>query len=388
MSRFNADTEENELLFSYTNNEGQLVEEPFNKNTEFVTEWTNDSVTFDLKDREYREQDAPIGTRFQVDPRLGRPEGGNSGLVSAIVGEVATTNFPVDSIALATETDDNLADPNSPVDNGWYKIVFTSSSPSSFIDASGTSEVGYFDTGTDVFYVTSVLRDEVNNKDYCYINGDPSAVIAGKSLSDIDYVQTKTVTLTSDWQLQGYTEDGAQRFGSHKWNITRGTKFNVQPLYLVFGMTDNAKINNIYVEEISQSDVRTFTPNYLFTQDGADGPSISEVSYAGELNINSPSAFKSEKRLSGVRFDSTLTQPLRPGTIVYSFYVGKNQPTTIDLSKVFNFDRKTLTKGLVNDTAYYITATGEIQDQEQPDGSIEAVRVGGNIEVSLTVKEQ
>ena len=386
-SVFNAETEENELLFEFIDGEGQLVNEKFNKDTEFYTEWTNDSVVFDLKDREYREQDAPIGTRLQVDPRLSNPKGSNSGTISCVNGTVTTTNYPIDSIALATENDDNLDNPSDPVDNGWYKVVFTGSAPS-VIDASGSSEVGYFDVGTDVFYVSEQLRDTTNNKDYCYVNGDPSVNISGKDLSDIDYVQTKTVTLQSDWQLKAYNENGSIRFGSHLWNITRGTKFNIQPLYLVFGMTDNAKINNIYVEEITQSNVSTFTPDYLFTQDGTDGRSIQEVSVAGESNVNSPAAFGSDKRLSGIRFDSTLTQPLRPGNKVYSFYVGANQPTTIDLSNVFNFDRKTLTTGLVNDTAYYITATGEIQDQEQPDGSIESVRVGGDIEISLTVKEQ
>lgn len=382
------------LRFRYIDDEGVTVSEEFDKDKEFFVEWTSDGIQRDLKDNERSEDDRPYGIRLEVDRRLPNPQGANSGRISCVKGEIVTNDFDVSSIALATENDPLLEnvdlEPSAAVDNGWYKLVFSGGVPSpNVLNGSGNSEVGFFDTGTGVFYASRLIEDQENDILYCYITGDPSTNVAGKDLEDITAVQTKTFTLTSDWQLQGYTEEGTQRFGSHRWSVSRGTKFNLQPLHLVFGMHDGAKINNIYIEEIFQDNVVTSTPSYLFTQDGYDGgPSIQEVTVAGESNVNNPAAFVSDKRLSGIRFDSSLTQPLRPGTNVYSFYVGANQPTTIDLSKVFNFDRRTLTTGLVNNTAYYITATGELQDQEQPDGTFETVRVGGRIEASLTVKEQ
>ena len=387
-----------DLRFEYVDDEGTTRRDPFNKETEFYTEWTSDSTTYDIKDREYQEQDSPIGQRLQVDIRLPNPSGENSGFISSVKGEISTQNYLVDSIEAASEPDNALIDigldSNAPVENNWYKVVFTSTSPGrEVLNISGNSEVGYFDTGTSVFYTTSVLRETTGStKLYCYISGDPSANIS-KDLNEIDYVQAKTLTLASDWQLEGYDENGNQKFGSHRWIIPRGVKFNIKPLYLVFGMTDGAKINNIYVEQIKQSGTSTFTPNYIFSQDGLSEQgtrqsSIQEVNVEGSANVLNPASFVSEDRLSGVRFDSSLTQPLRPGTNVYSFYVGANQPTTLDLSKVFNFDRKALTKGLVNNVAYYITATGELQDQSDGQGGTETVRVGGDIEVSLTVKEQ
>lgn len=384
------DEGKNKLLFSYIDDEGQSRLEPYNKDTEFTVEWSADHAVFDLKDREVYEGDAPSGIRLQVDPRLPNPTGGNSGIISCVKGEVSTQSFLVKSIAAATEADSNLEDAgidvNAPVDNGWYKVIFVSNAPSTnVLTATGASEVGYFDSGTGTFYVSPLLQDANSGERYCYIDGDPSANIS-RDLDQITSVQSKTVTIESDWQLEGYNTDGSKRFGSHRWIVSKGTKFNIQPLHLVFGMTDNAQINNIYVEQISETNVSTFTPRYIFTNDGnanLDTPSIQEVNINGSSGVQTPSAFISQKRLSGLRFDSSLTQPLRPGNVIYSFYVGANQPTTIDLSNIFNFDRKTLTKGLVNNTAYYITATGELQDV---DG--DTVRVGGDIEVSLTVKEQ
>jgi hypothetical protein len=394
---FNEETETNEILFDTivtdTEGESQVQQLPFNKDTEFTAEWSCDSVTYDVKDREYQEQDWEIGIRLEVDVRLPNPQGGNSGRISSLKGEVATQSYPVDSIAAANDADPLLEeqgiDRNAPVDNGWYKIVFTKSSPASnVLTKDGNSEVGYFEAGTGTYYVSELLTDSNTNKGYCYISGDPSANIS-RELNQIKYVQSKTVTIKPDWQLEGYNEDGSQRFGSHRWSISRGTIFNIQPLYLVFGMTDRARINNIYVEQITETGVSTFTPRYMFTEDGPENsPSIQEVQTGGSSNVSIPAAFEGNTRLSGIRFDSSLTQPLRPGTNIYSFYVGANQPTTIDLSNIFNFDRKTISKGLLNNIAYYITATGELQDQLDDEGNVETVRVGGDIEVSLTVKEQ
>jgi hypothetical protein len=60
--------------------------------------------------------------------------------------------------------------------------------------------------------------------------------------------------------------------------------------------------------------------------------------------------------------------------VIYSFYVGANTPQLINLENIFGQDRKGVTPGLLNNKAVFFTATG--------------VDGGGNVEMTLTVKEQ
>jgi hypothetical protein len=68
--------------------------------------------------------------------------------------------------------------------------------------------------------------------------------------------------------------------------------------------------------------------------------------------------------------------PLRPGTKIYSLFVEGGTPEKFDLSNIFGRDRKGLARGLLNNKAMYLTAS-----------AVDGTSIG-NVEVTLTVKEQ
>jgi hypothetical protein len=72
---------------------------------------------------------------------------------------------------------------------------------------------------------------------------------------------------------------------------------------------------------------------------------------------------------------------LRPGRILYSFFIGANAPERIDLSDIFGRDRKGLARGLLNNSAVFFTASN-LDSTNGTGGSL------GNIEMTITAKEQ
>ena len=147
----------------------------------------------------------------------------------------------------------------------------------------------------------------------------------------------------------------------------------------MFALSDYAKLNGIVIEEISPDDtVRSFTPNFI-TETGNSALSI--LSSGGSGSDKTPSAFNPDTRLSANRYDTQTLNPLRAGSPIYSFYVGANDATQINLESIFSPDRKALTRGLLNNKAVFITATTmEFGD----DGNA----LPGEIEMSVTIKEQ
>jgi hypothetical protein len=66
---------------------------------------------------------------------------------------------------------------------------------------------------------------------------------------------------------------------------------------------------------------------------------------------------------------------LRPGTVLYSTFVGENETISIDLSNIFARDRKGITRGSLNNRAVYMTATSLSSGV-------------GSLQLSVTNKEQ
>ena len=341
---------DNELRFD------PQASDEFSLDDVILVEYTNNSTRLDLKNREVSEMDTPYGIRLETDPRLPNPEGVNSGTISAVRGEVSTVNYAVSSIEAVSGGEFD----------GQFKITFASTSapPISESDV-GVAEIGVNREGTGIVFLSEIIIDGQSNQYFAYINGDPTS---GGSVV-VDHIQSKVVTLKNDWQLESFSEDGTPRFTSHNWSYSRVLRFNVQPLYLVVGMKDNARVNNITIEEITPQTVSASTPNFLLSED-----SITVEQPEGSSSILTPSAFSSDDRLSSVRFDTQTLQPLRNGKVIYSFFVEGGKPERIDLDNIFAQDRKGITRGLLNNKAIFFTATG--------------LEGGGDIEMTLTVKEQ
>ena len=332
---------------------------PYSLYDEIFQEYSSEGAAIEYTTKADRyEWDPGYSDMFMVDSRIPSPSGEDSGYVSAVKGEVRVVDYPVSSI-----------DAGTGAFSGQWKITFTGGAPAEglfTLDGSGSilaqsTEIGVGSVGLDIYYTTVPALDS-NGIYFAYVDGDPT----DSGNRTVTAIQTKTVSITHDWQLD-------PDLNGDNFTSSKAVKFNAQPLYLVIALKDNAKVNNIIVEEFTPDSVRTHTPKFI---KGDEAPNLSVVGSGSSSDILSPAAFQSVDRLSSVRFDDQCLNPLRPGTKIYSLFLQGGVPEKFDLSNIFNRDRKGLARGLLNNKAIYLTAS-----------AVDGTSVG-NVEATLTVKEQ
>ena len=93
------------------------------------------------------------------------------------------------------------------------------------------------------------------------------------------------------------------------------------------------------------------------------------------INTDTIAFQKTENLSSACRYDTSTQSPLRPGNVIYSYFVGAGETVQVGLSNIFERDRKSISRGALNNRAIFINATTI--------GS-----PSGNIQLSLTSKEQ
>jgi serine protease inhibitor len=156
--------------------------------------------------------------------------------------------------------------------------------------------------------------------------------------------------------------------------VNSGKVFNYDPfpLYLVAKLKDNSQINNITVKETVGNFQRTVTPKW-YTYNN-----VSIELYGGKADnaATSPTNFSEINRLSSALIDTQNNCQLRPSSVTRdTIYVGANDTTTINMSKVFGVDRRVITPDINNTEATFIVAR--------------KINAGsGSIETSLNFKEQ
>lgn len=383
-----------------------------------VVEYSPDRVRFLEKEQaEFYEWHGAYGRgRFETDPRNPAPVHGSgayteqSGFISSVVGEVSIQEYNVSLTLGDYEEDDGpqystykrliFASANTPNNND---IKFTQKgSDGSPIPSSGISEIGALFIGTGFFFRSPVITPVTGPK-YVYVDADITSsgdgitldsTLGPTTISDagnFKTIQTKTLTLTDDFQAQSYNDNGNILFPNHTFNVSQALAFNDQPLYPVFAMQDGAKINGVVIEEIFDSgEIICHTPTFK-TDDPSYNPNINidniipvadrELNgHSGEAtstSLKTPGTFMSEDRLSALRFDKTCQNPLRSGNTVTSFFVEGGDPAKIDLDNIFAQDRKGLSRGLLNNSAVYFTAT-----------ELDSESAAGTVELALTIKEQ
>lgn len=345
-------------------------------------EWSQSEERIDSAGREDAEWDTIYGTRLEIDPRRRggeEPQGGNSGRVSAVNGEVETLNILVESVTAGTGEFTGLS-----------KILFNenASVPRTLIQSSlGSGEIGINGNETGIFFAGptgpgdnrvffGIEPGSTPTKYFVYVDTSEALPGAVDMLNGLTapsgVIQLRSVRIFTAWILDTLDQNGNIRFPRQRWSYSKAFAFNVLPLYLVFGLRDGARLHNIIIEEIRPDTTLTHTPQWLT----APNNGITVLTENGTSTSLTPSNFGSETRLQGSLFDTQTTQPMRPGEVIHSFYVGAGQTEIIDLTNVFNFDRRSISKGLYNNRAIFFTA-----NQLQVGG-------GGNVEMTLTVKEQ
>lgn len=348
-----------QLKFDIENTDGGV---DYNFNDEVSVEWSQYEEQLNLDGKEIADWDPTYGYLMEIDPRLPRPRGTDSGQISVLVGNIIYTDYEYESFNTIDETQ-NL-----------YELVFRSQSDAPFVlDADLTNEIdlGINEKSTDILIrskatpFSQVINGITVTKYKVTVEGNISLLEENNRK-----FQIKNLTLEDGWTVESFNADNTPRFTSKVILVSRKIKFSSSTRYLVIGLRDRARVNNIVVEEISQLTTYAHTPNWLTST-----PEV--VVFSGGSSIDlTPASFQQIERLSGVRYDSQLLQPLRPGEEIYSFFVEPGDTSPIKLSNIFERDRKTITTGLYNNRVVVFTAN----------------RVGsnpvGNIEIGLSLKEQ
>ena len=342
-----------DLVFGTGGDEEEFVSNTSPLSSRLFVEWTCLEERTNERSLEDSEWDVSYGTRFENDPRITRgqaPLGLNTGDVSSVSGEVITYDLNVDSIV--------------DMENGTWKILFpvSESVPINVIESSiNTGEIGINGVSTGIVITGNGVEGDPEQI-FILLDGNPGSP---------SQIQLRSVSLKSDWKLLSFDSDGEPRFENKRWVYTKAFAFNILPLYFVVGMRDGARINNIVIEEERSGFTYTSTPQWLVSNNSPIGvETVTGVNLQG-----SPSNFDAETRLQGSLFDTQTDQPLRNGTVLNSFFVEANKPEQIDLSNIFDFDRRNLSTGLYNNKAIFFTASRVGNN-------------GGNIEMTLTVREQ
>ena len=353
--------------------------------TEFPQiEYSHNATNYNqLARAEQYEWDPSFGDRMSVDPRIPNPKGPDSGFLSTVVGKINVNSHQV------TLIEDGGVDPSNGVNyTGLKKLTFASGVPGpsdSLIkfDSAGNplSEVGAGFRGTTFFFRTTVFRPTGANA-YIYVDGGNDAdgnnvgqLVTNAAVGGQFFIQTKILTLTHDWQAVSFDENGSELFTDNKFVKSQAIKFNDQPFYPTFALADNARINGVVIEEISEDGlVKVHTPSFV-TEDSSYNTGITIINSGSSNSTEPPASFNSDERLASCRYDTSALNPLRPGNTLYSFYVDAGKPVSVDLESVFAVDRKGVSRGLYNNKSIYFTATSLDGNQ-------------GNIEATITVKEQ
>jgi hypothetical protein len=341
------------------------------------------------------EQDSYYGNKMQVDPRLDRNEdrveGINKGLISTVSGSVETVDLNYLRSSKNTSINQQSA----------IRLEF----PLGFVPPEegtvvpGVTQVGINFLGTDAKFITDFVRpldlqptvtppEDVSF--YVFIERTNSVISTLTTLEQeansigggtLPAIQMKTVTLKDDWMAYAVDEVGEEKYLHKKFTLSKGVSWDTQPLYPVFALGDHSRINGIVIEEIlEQGIIKTHTPDFVTETHNNHPITIVTTETVGSETFSSsestpPSAFNSNSELSASRYDKSNLNQLRPGTVLYSTFVGQNETVSIDLSNIFARDRKGITRGSLNNRAVYMTAT--------------SLDLGvGSLQLSVTNKEQ
>lgn len=346
----------------------------FGDNDEEYDIYSNINLTFSheieqqtIDSYDIREWDPGYGIRYDLDPRLPSPSGTDSGIISAINGNILFRDHTViEKRIVDLETRLYFSTPGA--------------APQISEDEVGNATVGINGSPIDVTII-STLNEEIeiidNNpvqKYYLLIEGTDTGLISNGTV-----IQTKSIVLSDNNKLNFVDENGIPRFSYKNISRSRIINFASTELYVVIGMNDYAKINGIVIEEINPTGTSTFTPQWLYT-----GKSYNSISEEISIFVNSgqsntifpPSNFEENNRLSSIKFDTQTLQPLRPGIDIYSFYITPEDDLTVDLQNIFGADRYKITPGSQNNLATFVVAN-EINTGNS-----------GNIDIGLILKEQ
>lgn len=344
--------------------------------TEIFGEFAQYQAQKNIQGVEVGEWEPRSGITMQQELRIGNPRGPSSGSCSELNFEIL--EIPITGVQYST------TDPSGQLE-GDHFIIFDAIPPITNLIGGG---IGIFDGNK---YVNSGLTFTSNFT--TYFNQATSVNNFVAAISD-------DISLLVDIANDGIAVKSVRCFGRYI-NKTKVIAFGANEFYLFVAMRDNARINNIIVQEFDDVDSFSHTPNWIIGADsniqtvqvgnsppGSDImdklPTSNEyIGIDGRFNMggttftgNTPANFKDVNRLDSVQFDNQLSLPLRPASLKTSIYLGANSTETITMNHIFNIDRFKITKGTFNNK--YIHFSSIVTDPNET----------GTIQLNISGREQ
>lgn len=299
-----------------------------------TAEFTHSSIYYNRDGFEVAEGDSPAGVRMDIDYRLPRPRGEDTGICSGIRCNILERiEYPV---TFATA---------NPVTSESGFFILWEEEPAELLAGFALvgGEFGVDGSTSGIRFTSEIQQFTINQQGdigyFAEVDGAPSSASFLLSLTPVR-IQTRTVT------------------GSGVKNITKTKIFSFQPrpLYVTIWMRDNARVNNITITEFLNDTTRAFCPEWI-VNDGID------VVFSGSSQSGVPAANYLEKeRLASTSTDTQNTNPLRPGKLKDTLYASPLNNNVISLESIYGPDRTTISPGLLNITATFITARSLINN--------------------------
>ena len=292
--------------------------------------------------------------RMDIDDRIPNPKGDASGRCSRVIFEI------LDPVEISGISQSNGHPDPSNSTPGFYLVKNPPGSTfpaivNEFDGGQVAVEVSGTPTATNSRFIGTVQT---------YIDGN------GDTVSFIEIDQSLGTSFESG-EFSIYIRP-VKRTATAMVSRTKLYNFEPWPLYLTGNLKDNAAINNITVKETVGDFERTITPR-LYVQGNI---SVTNANNNASTLGESPPHYKEVHRLSSALYDTQDEQTLRPGVVRDTFYVGSGESEIVDMSKIFNPDRDSITPDNYNLEATFFVA------EKIDDGS------AGQVQTTVTYTEQ
>ena len=288
----------------------------------------------------------------RVKIRVGDPE---------LIGEVEyTTTPPVDGAEgqYFFTSNQNILSTLTPVEGTGYdggQVAYVKKLDDDTFETQVTVDDNSVFVGALKEYDTG--DDEGTKKEYIRLSNQLDTLSDG----DVVKVAIRRVTISTEFSEQNN-------------NKTKLFKYAVFPLYPVIKLKDYGEINNISIKEKIGETITTVAPKFL-----TNNCTINNYGGLADNESTPPTNFLSVGDLSGAEFDNQNKCKIRDFVQKDVFFVGENQTTSVDMSKVFSQDKEVINADESNSEATFIIA-----NEINPDPGVnEAV-----IQASLNFKEQ
>jgi hypothetical protein len=302
-------------------------------------EYTQSTTSRDRLGRDTGETNYSGNSIFEIDDRIPRPPTEDS---TDKTGDCSVARVFVQEPLVRRGTFRDVNPETGQVDG----FVYLELDPGTFFPQGSIQggEIGIDGVGTGVTLTSEETRYETEpgtEAGYASISGFPAGYSAGDS-EDIEFTPI--------------------RFTARGVDVTKVFQFNPYPLYAFVKMRDNSAINSISLKEQIGDTSTTLTPSWV-----TSGGMSTDTSGGRAVPDLAPTSFVGKNQLDAAQIDTQCAQRLRPLQFKDSFYVGKSETISFDLTGVYNFDREAIIPDLLNTEATFFVAepidaaSGEVQ---------------------------